>query len=85
MTGAHPSMLPRSGQESLSLWSILPLSGSSQVKKCLMRYGPIDLDTIGPVGHSRSGANHWGIQWVTARDIPAQLLLFILSSGVSEK
>lgn len=50
-----------------------------------MRYGPIDLDTIGPVRSYQEWGESVGIEWVTARDIPVQFLLFVLSSGVSEK
>lgn len=47
------------GQESPIGEMELPFIASSSGKKCLMGYGPIDLDTIGLVRHTRNGANLW--------------------------
>lgn len=61
MTGAHPNMLPHAGQES-RYEHILPLNASPEVKKCLMRYGPIGLDTIGLVRSCVDWPNYRAIQ-----------------------
>ena len=70
-------MLLCTGQESRIREAELPSVAASRGKKCLKRYGPIDLDTIGPVRSYQDWGESVGIEWVTARDIPAQLLLFV--------